>query len=66
MRRISIKEAARMMGLSNNEELVRESIRQNKIPGAYYLLREGKERGMFYITDEQVTNMMKGAIPDEG
>ena len=64
MRPISIREASRMMQAP--EEFVREAIRQNKIQGAFYMKKDEKSRGVFYITDEQVTNMMKGVVKDEG
>lgn len=63
MKRISIKEAARMMGAA--EEFVRVSIFAGKIPGAYKLEGKNGKRGQYYITDEQVKNLMKG-VKDEG
>lgn len=59
MRPISIKEASRMMQMP--EQFVRVSIFAGKIPGAYYIKQEGKSRGQYFITDEQVENLMKGA-----
>ena len=64
MRPISIREASRMMQAP--EEFVREAVRRGKIPGAFYMKKDEKSRGVFYITDEQVTNMMKGVVQDEG
>ena len=55
---ISIREASRMMQAP--EEFVREAIRRNKIPGAIYLKKDDKSRGVFYVTDAQITNLMKG------
>lgn len=63
MRRISIKEAARMMGAA--EQFVRVSIFAGKIPGAYMVEGKNGKRGQYYITDEQVKNLMKG-VKDEG
>ena len=60
MRPISIKEASQMM--QKPEQFVRVSIFAGKIPGAYYLEGKNGKRGTYYITDEQVTNMMKGEI----
>ena len=59
MRVISIREASRMMQMP--EQYIRESIRRGKIPGAYYLKKDNKSRGSFYITDAQIENLMKGA-----
>lgn len=59
-RPITIREAAKMM--KANEEFVRQSIRDEKIPGAYYIKLDGKERGSFYITNAQVVRMMEGRI----
>ena len=44
------------------EQFVRVSIFAGKIPGAYYLEGKNGKRGTYYITDEQVTNLMKGAV----
>ena len=59
MKQISIKEAARMMGVA--EQFVRVSIFAGKIPGAYKLEGKNGKRGKYFITDEQITNLMKGA-----
>ena len=59
MRVISIREASQMMQMP--QQYVRESIRRGKIPGAYYLKKDNKSRGSFYITDAQIENLMKGA-----
>lgn len=59
-RPITIREAAKMM--KANEEFVRQSIRDEKIPGAYYIKQDGKGRGTFYITNAQVVRMMEGRI----
>lgn len=61
MRRISIKEAARMMGVA--EQFVRVSIFAGKIPGAYKVEGKNGKRGEYYVTDEQITNLMKGGMP---
>jgi hypothetical protein len=58
MRRISIKEASTMMHVP--EQFLRVSIYAGKIPGAYYLEGRNGKRGTYYITDEQVKNMMEG------
>lgn len=63
MRAITIREAHLMMQMP--EQFVRESIKQNKIPGAYYLEGKNGKRGSFFITDAQVRNMMKGAWDEE-
>lgn len=59
MRNISIKEAAQMMGVA--EQFVRVSIFAGKIPGAYKMEGKNGKRGKYYITDEQINNLMKGA-----
>ena len=58
MRTISIKEASRMM--QKPEQWVRVAIFAGKIPGAFYLPGKNNKRGTYFITDEQVTNLMKG------
>ena len=58
MRRITTKEAARMMGVA--EQFVRVSIFAGKIPGAYKVEGKNGKRGQYYITDEQIQNLMKG------
>lgn len=58
-RPISIKEASRMM--QKPEQFVRVSIFAGKIPGAYKIEGKNGKRGQYYITDEQVKNLMKGA-----
>ena len=60
MKPISIKEASRMM--QKPEQFVRVSIFAGKIPGAYYLEGKNGKRGTYFITDEQVENLMKGAV----
>lgn len=64
MRRITTKEAAHMMGVA--EQFVRVSIFAGKIPGAYKIEGRNGKRGQYYITDEQVKNLMKGDSRDEG
>lgn len=59
MRVISIKEASIMM--QKPEQFVRVSIFAGKIPGAYKIEGKNGKRGQYYITDEQVKNLMKGA-----
>ena len=61
MKRISIKEAARLMQTS--EQAVRVMIQRNRISGA--TCYGTKKRQAYYITDEQVFNMMRGGIRDE-
>lgn len=56
MKRITTKEAARMMSIS--EQAVRMMIQLGRIPGASY--GGSKTRRSYFITDEQVTNLMKG------
>lgn len=58
MKRITTKEAAYMMQIS--EQAVRMMIQLNQIPGA----RMGgtKGRRSYWITDEQVKNLMKGGM----
>lgn len=58
MRPISIKEASRMM--QKPEQFVRLSIFAGKIPGAYYLEGKNNKRGTYFVTDEQIENLMKG------
>lgn len=62
MRRITIKEASRMMHVP--EQFLRVSIFAGKIPGAYYLEGKNGKRGTYYITDAQVKNMMEGKTND--
>lgn len=59
MKPISIREASSMM--QKPEQFVRVSISMGMIPGAFYIKGEGKQRGSYYITDDQVKNLMKGA-----
>ena len=63
MKPISIREAARMM--QKPEQFVRVSIYAGKIPGAYYLPGKNNKRGTYFITDEQVKNLMKGVRDEE-
>lgn len=58
MKQISIREAAHMMGVA--EQFLRVSIFAGKIPGAYKIEGKNGKRGKYYITDEQITNLMKG------
>lgn len=55
--RITIKQAAQMMQTS--EQFVRMSIALERIPGAF------KVGHAYFITEEQVKNMMEGRINDE-
>lgn len=56
MKKITIKEASRMLGIG--EQGCRMMIRIGRIPGAS--CGGTKSRRSYYITDEQVTNLMKG------
>jgi hypothetical protein len=56
MRRITTKEAACMMQIS--EQAVRMMIQIGRIPGAS--CGGTKARRSYFITDEQVANLMKG------
>lgn len=56
MRRITTKEAAQMMQVS--EQAIRMKIQLGQIPGA--LMGGTKGRRSYWITDEQVKNLMKG------
>lgn len=56
MKRITIKEAARMMNVG--EQQIRIMVQLKKIPGAFCYGPKG--RRTYIITDEQVTNLMKG------
>ena len=56
MKRIKPEEAAHMMGVSVQQ--VRMMIQLDKIPGA--ICYGPKHRRTYFITDEQVTNLMKG------
>lgn len=60
MRKISIKEAADMLGVC--EQQVRIMVQRDKIPGA--TCHGPKCRRTYYITDEQVTRFMKGVEDD--
>ena len=57
-RPISIKEASQMMQVP--EQFVRLSIFAGKIPGAYYLEGKNGKRGKYFITNTQVSNLLKG------
>jgi hypothetical protein len=63
MKRLTIKEASQMMQVP--EQFLRVSIFAGKIPGAYMVEGKNGKRGQYYITDEQVKNLMKG-VKDEG
>lgn len=56
MKRITPKEAARMMGCG--EQQVRMMVQIGKIPGAF--CTGTKYRRTYYIYDEQIKNLMKG------
>lgn len=56
MRRLSIKKAAEMMDMK--EQQVRIAIQRGKIPGAFVL--GSKARKTYYIFEEQIINLMKG------
>ena len=56
MKRLTIKEAAQMMGAS--EQAVRMMVQLEKIPGA--VCYGPKHRRTYWITDEQIKNLMKG------
>ena len=61
-RRITIKEASRMMQVT--EQHLRVSISAKKIPGAYYLEGRNGKRRTYFITEAQVKNMMEGKTND--
>lgn len=44
------------------EQYLRVSINAGKIPGAFYLEGKGGKRGTYYVTDEQIKNLMKGEV----
>lgn len=56
MKRISIREAARMMDVGQQQ--IRVMVQLGKIPGAF--CHGPKYRRTYFITDEQITNLMKG------
>lgn len=60
MKRITIKEAARMMNVG--EQQIRIMVQLEKIPGAFCYGPKG--RRTYIITDEQVTNLMKGVAAE--
>ena len=62
-RPISIREASQMM--QKPEQFVRLSIFAGKIPGAYYLEGKNGKRGMYFITNTQIENLMKGVWNEE-
>ena len=62
MKRITTKEAARMMNVG--EQQIRMMIQLKKIPGAFCY--GPKCRRTYIITDEQIKNLMKGVSTDEG
>lgn len=57
MRRITTKEAAQMMQIS--EQAVRMMIQFGRIPGAS--CGGSRARRSYFVTDEQIANLMKGA-----
>lgn len=59
MKRITTKEAARMLGVS--EQGVRMMIQLGRIPGAS--CGGTKDRRSYFITDAQIKNLMKGGQP---
>lgn len=61
MSKITTKQAAQMMGVS--EQAVRIMVQLNRIPGA--TCYGPKHRRTYFITSEQVTNLMKG-VENEG
>ena len=63
MKTLSIKEASQMM--QKPEQFVRVAIFAGKIPGAFYLEGKNGKRGQYFITDEQIKNLMKGAKNEE-
>ena len=60
MKKITIKEAANMLGIC--EQQCRVMIQRDKIPGA--TCHGPKCRRTYYITDEQVSRFMKGVNDD--
>lgn len=56
MKRITIKQAAQMMEVS--EQAARMMVQLEKIPGA--ICYGPKHRRTYYITDEQIEKFMKG------
>ena len=58
MRRLSIKEAARLMQTS--EQAVRIMIQLDRISGA--TCYGSKKHRTYYITDEQIFNMTRGGV----
>ena len=61
MSKITTKQASQMMGIS--EQAVRIMVQLNRIPGA--TCYGPKYRRTYYITSEQVENLMKG-VSNEG
>lgn len=62
MKRITIKEASRMLGIG--EQGCRMLIQLGKIPGA--ICYGPKTHRTYILTDEQIKNLMKGDSRDEG
>ena len=56
MKRITTKEAARMLNVG--EQAIRMMIQLDKIPGA--ICYGPKNHRTYILTDEQITNLMKG------
>lgn len=56
MKRISIREAARMLNVG--EQAVRMMVQLDKIPGA--ICYGSKNHRTYILTDEQIKNLMKG------
>ena len=61
MKVISIKEASQMM--QKPEQFVRMAVQLGKIPGAFTI--GDRKRKTYFITDEQIKNLMKGAKHEE-
>ena len=61
MKRISVREAARMMECG--EQQIRMMIQLGKIPGAFSY--GSKPRRTYFITDEQIKNLKRGGIAQD-
>lgn len=61
MKRISVREAARMMECGTQQ--IRMMIQLGKIPGAFSY--GSKPRRTYFITDEQIKNLKRGGIAQD-
>ena len=61
MQRITVEKAAKMMCCGSQQ--IRMMIQLGKIPGAFSY--GSKPRRTYFVTDEQIKNLMKGGIAQD-